>query len=515
MININKVLERENISNQIIEILQSFDKNYNDILFKRGIYIYGSPGCGKTEFVMNLLKELDYDIIKYDAGDVRNKLLIDTITSNNISNCNVLQRMKGITKKIAIVMDEIDGMNNGDKGGITSLIKLIRQKKTKKQRLENKTINPIICIGNYYIDKKIKELMKVCNTFELKTPNKDQITVLLNQYLPSSICETLSTPSSFPEFRGSVPSVTPPLLQTLTPTNNIRNIILDYIQGDMRKLNFIINISKKKPELLTKDNIMNIFHMKTFNEDAKRITQTLIDKPISIKNHNTIMNETDRTIVALLWHENIIDTLYKVKKNKSFPLYYNILENMCFADYTDRITFQKQIWQFNEMSSLIKTFHNNKIYHDSLDEAESQTQPLLQTLSSLTPEFPKFRGSAPSATTPLLQTNKVKLEEIRFTKVLTKYSTEYNNLIFIYNLCQELDMDKKDLIAFFQELRLIHGKEFYNTPETLSQVEKKFENYNINKLDIKRMYRYLDKNVKKDSIIDEEEEEEDDKFMEF
>ena len=36
-------------------------------------------------------------------------------------------------------MDEIDGMNNGDKGGINSLIKLIRPKKTKKQKLEEVT----------------------------------------------------------------------------------------------------------------------------------------------------------------------------------------------------------------------------------------------------------------------------------------------------------------------------------------------------------------------------------------
>ena len=33
-------------------------------------------------------------------------------------------------------LDEIDGMNNGDKGAIISLIKLIRQKKTKKQKLK-------------------------------------------------------------------------------------------------------------------------------------------------------------------------------------------------------------------------------------------------------------------------------------------------------------------------------------------------------------------------------------------
>ena len=57
-------------------------------------------------------------------------------------------------------MDEIDGMNSGDKGGINALIKLIRPKKTKKQKKEDITMNPIICIGNYHIDKKIKEMMK-------------------------------------------------------------------------------------------------------------------------------------------------------------------------------------------------------------------------------------------------------------------------------------------------------------------------------------------------------------------
>ena len=63
---------------------------------------------------------------------------------------------KKLLKKIVIVMDEIDGMNNGDKGGINQLIKLIRPKKTKKQKMEDITLNPIICIGNYHVDKKNK-----------------------------------------------------------------------------------------------------------------------------------------------------------------------------------------------------------------------------------------------------------------------------------------------------------------------------------------------------------------------
>ena len=214
---IQKILDREHIQLEIKSILNSFEENCNNIFFKKGIYIYGSPGCGKTEFVTEILKEMNYDIIKYDAGDVRNKSLIDTITSNNISNYNVLQKMHGVTKKIAIVMDEIDGMNNGDKGGITSLIKLIRQKKTKKQRLESKTLNPVICIGNYYIDKKIKELIKVCNTFELKTPTDHQMTQLIQQYIP--------------------------MLSNINPEQQATmNILLKYIQGDMRKLQFIVNM---------------------------------------------------------------------------------------------------------------------------------------------------------------------------------------------------------------------------------------------------------------------------------
>jgi replication factor C subunit 1 len=171
-----------------------------------------SPGCGKTHFITELLESLNYDIIKYDAGDVRNKTLVDTITSNNISSQNVLHMMAKTPKKIAIIMDEIDGMNNGDKGGITALIKLIRQKKTKKQRLEHMTMNPIICIGNYYIDKKIKELMKVCNTFELKSPSRLQMSQILQNHIPS-------------------------LFQTIDPV--IHEKILTYVQGDLRKIEFI------------------------------------------------------------------------------------------------------------------------------------------------------------------------------------------------------------------------------------------------------------------------------------
>jgi DNA-directed RNA polymerase beta subunit len=48
----------------------------------------------------------------------------------------------------------------------------------------------------------------------------------------------------------------------------------------------------------------------------------------------------------------------------------------------------------------------------------------------------------------------------------------------------------------------------YEENDKLNEIEKIFENESISKLDIKRMYRYLDRNVKNLSIDDLECEEE-------
>ena len=144
------------------------------------------------------------------------------------------------------------------------------------------------------------------------------------------------------------------------------------------------------------------------NSDTKIMTQSLLANTPTISSHSSI-NETDRTIIALLLHENSIDILEKYPILKTMPIYLKILENICFADYVDRITFQRQIWQFNEMSSLLKNTYSSSLLIDY----------------------------------------KKKLKDIRFTKILTKYSTEFNNRMFIKSLSQQLLMDKKDLFGYF------------------------------------------------------------------
>ena len=130
------MLERETLAEKIRNTLTNFQKNKHNLLEKRGIYIYGNPGAGKTRFVNQILKDSGYDVVAYDAGDIRNKAIIEMITSHTMAEKSIVSLFEKKARPIAVVMDEIDGMNNGDKGGINELIKLIRPKKTKKQKQE-------------------------------------------------------------------------------------------------------------------------------------------------------------------------------------------------------------------------------------------------------------------------------------------------------------------------------------------------------------------------------------------
>lgn len=416
-INLNSILSRENIISQINKFLINFEKNKYDLTIKRGVYLYGPPGTGKTYFVKEILTSLGYDIIVYDAGDIRNKCIIDTITQNNMTDTNILSLLNKKTKPLAIIMDEIDGMNNGDKGGINSLIKVIRPKKTRKQKLEEISFIPIFCIGNYHIDKKINELIKVCLTIPFPIPTIKEITNIIQLIMPK-----------------------------IYSNKELLSSITTYIQNDLGKLSSIEKLYNKNFKILLNKETLALFIPKSFTEDTKDITRYLINKKQNINNHNIIMNETDRTIVGLLWHENIIETFNKIDNKITIPLYINILDNICTADYIDRITFQKQIWQFNEMSSLIKVFYNNLLLKKNITKNDIKT--------------------------------------IRFTKILTKYSTEYNNQLFIQNLCQIFSLDKKDLFTLFIKLQNL-----YNSGEIFNYMEQ----YEITKLDINRIYRYIDK----------------------
>ena len=122
--------------------------------------------------------------------------------------------------------------------------------------------------------------------------------------------------------------------------------------------------------------------------------------------------------MGLIYHENLAFILNKFNINTSSELYLNILEKVCYSDFLDRITFQKQIWQFNEISSLLKTMCSNNLLHSTV----------------ITP------------------VNYIKQNDIHFTKVLTKYSTEYNNNSFFQQLSFKLLLEYDEILIYFKSI---------------------------------------------------------------
>ena len=89
--------------------------------------------------------------------------------------------------------------------------------------------------------------------------------------------------------------------------------LINYVQNDLSKLNILIKIYNSNNKLLNSSKTFDLLIPKSFNQDSKETTKKLIIKEYSFHEHNQVINETDRTIIGLLWHENIIDYISKFK----------------------------------------------------------------------------------------------------------------------------------------------------------------------------------------------------------
>jgi len=422
-IDFNSILERNHIAKQI-EILLYKITNEKEDNIKKGIYISGPIGIGKTTFIINILKTMNYEIIYYD-NTLKNKNFVDSLSVNNLSTSSVYSLFYEIPKKKVIVVDDIDSLNGSDKNVLNYLIKLIRQKKTKKQKLESSTDCPIIFINSDLNDKKINELMNVTNNFVLKKPTNEQLKIILNKLFSTFFCNNINN--------------------NINNNNNeiIINNMLYFLDNKLYNFKKILFYNKNK--ILSKIFYKKNHKYKNNINNIKNITKKLLYENSNFNTINSIL-ESDRTSVALLFHENIIKLISS--DLNGLKIYLKILNNFSFSDYIDRYIFKKQIWQLTEVNYITKIFYNNFILNEN---------NLFKNIS---------------------------IDNILFTKILTKYSSEYNNYIFLYNLIQNFLLEKKDLFYLFIE-------NFYKYNNDINELYLNFNNYNITKLELQRLFKFI------------------------
>ncbi|KAJ2553258.1 DNA replication factor C complex subunit Rfc1 [Coemansia sp. RSA 1933] len=162
---------------------------------KRAVLISGPPGIGKTTTAHLVAKLAGFDVLELNASETRSKNALSSILGSAVGNRSMLEfdkkRLRQMeadqekqqendadlqqaltasgAKKLAVIMDEVDGMSGGDRGGTTELIQLIKRTKV-----------PIICICNDRQSTKVRSLANHCEDIRFRRPTEQQMRARLN-----------------------------------------------------------------------------------------------------------------------------------------------------------------------------------------------------------------------------------------------------------------------------------------------------------------------------------------------
>jgi len=141
-------------------------------VFNKAALLSGPPGVGKTSTAKVILAQAGYDIVELNASDTRSEKSIKSMANDMVSNTSIADfaTAAGSTPhaakngRMALIMDEVDGMSSGDRGGMSMLIKIIHTSKM-----------PVICICNDRQSQKVKSLANHCLDLRFRRPATGEI----------------------------------------------------------------------------------------------------------------------------------------------------------------------------------------------------------------------------------------------------------------------------------------------------------------------------------------------------
>jgi hypothetical protein len=277
------------------------------------------------------------------------------------------------------------------------LTNLIKLLKKNIKVKHNKFI-PFIIINNNQEDKKYSELAKLSYNLKILPPSNLELESIITKQFPNIVY--------FPNY------------------NTIITNILNYLNNKYYKLNNLKYYYNNNIIDVKFDNSYNYNYnsIKNSNANIKLITKNFLKYNYSLHNLD-IINFFDRTSLTLLLHENIIKLFSNNLTLQDLKIYKEILKNYIFCDCIDKNIFLYQIWQLNDIVYIIKIFFNNLILHK---------HNLLKCINQ---------------------------NDIIFTKILTKYSSEYNNYNFIFNSTQKYGLNKKNLFLYIFSKNISNNNE--------------------------------------------------------
>ncbi|KAI5284333.1 hypothetical protein KEM54_001419, partial [Ascosphaera aggregata] len=137
----------------------------------RAVMIHGPPGIGKTTAAHLVAKLEGYDVVESNSSDTRSKKFVDEGLRGVLDTTSLggyfstAGKDVEVTKKnMVLIMDEVDGMSAGDRGGVGALAAIAK-----------KTNIPLILICNERSLPKMRPFDRVVYEIPFRRPSADQI----------------------------------------------------------------------------------------------------------------------------------------------------------------------------------------------------------------------------------------------------------------------------------------------------------------------------------------------------
>jgi hypothetical protein len=243
----------------------------------------------------------------------------------NSSNVADFFRPEG-PRNLGIVLDEIDGMSVGDKGGLSELERILK---------EYNGPNAIICISNEWMEKKFQKFLKTCAAFPMNTPTQlDVLRLIEAQFRP----------------------------EERTAAGDLRKLaadLLDVHGGDLRKI--LQSVREIKADLL-RGRISTSTVRSSIEDglaDAHALGSNRIRRADTIKTAvgqllrgsldstaEVALSTTDLNLAGLHLHETLPTWIKKYVGNneRGYEMYKASFQSLLASDRLDYYTFFFQHW---------------------------------------------------------------------------------------------------------------------------------------------------------------------------